>query len=149
MTQLCVVKNPMRYNFMDRQVIQNNFVNTLTQVMYGCKTTWVSLSFLVDCNSLLLYLFHYWIYLQGIIFFFICCIITLIITSVLPGTTFHFKKYSHVLWTRQKIFIVCYYLFTFTFISVVILFFVSVLTPSDWEEAEIHMKCKGILRKAM
>ena len=31
--------------------IENNFVNTLTQVKYGCKTTWVSLSFLADCNS--------------------------------------------------------------------------------------------------
>ena len=32
---------------MDQQVIANNFFNTLTQVMYGYKTTWVSLSFLV------------------------------------------------------------------------------------------------------
>ena len=91
MTQLCVVENPMRCNFMDLQVIENNFFNTLAQVMYGCKTTWVSLSFLVDCNALYLHIFHYWIYLQGIYYFF-CCIITLIIISVLTGTTSHFKK---------------------------------------------------------
>ena len=28
---------------MDRQVIENNSFNTLTQVIYGCKSTWVSL----------------------------------------------------------------------------------------------------------
>ena len=37
------------------------------------------------------------------------------------------------------------YLFTFPFMYVVILYFISVPTPSDWEEAEIHMKFKGIL----
>ena len=50
---------------------------------------------------------------------------------------------------KQTIFIVCYYLFTCTFIYVVMLYFVSVLTPLDWEEAEIHMKFKGILQKVM
>ena len=42
--------------------------------------------------------------------------------------------------------IICSHLLLY---NVVILYFVSVLTPSDWKEAEIHMKCKGILQKAM
>ena len=75
--------------------------------------------------------------------FFLCCIITLIKTSVFSWH--HVSLYKNVL----KIFIICFYLFTFTFISVEILYFVSVLTTSDWEEAGIHMKFKGILQKAM
>ena len=42
--------------------------------------------------------------------------------------------------------IICSHLFLY---DVVILYFISVLTPSDWEEAEIYMKFKGILQKAV
>ena len=86
---------------MYRQVIEENNFNTLTQVMYGCKTTWVSLSFLVDCNSLLLYLFHYLIYHRGIYIYIFCCII--IIPSVLPGTMSHFKKIQSCTLNNSKL----------------------------------------------
>ena len=87
MTQLCVVKNLMRCNFMDRQVIENNFFNTLTQVVkllgYLCLS-W--------CTVILYYYTFSIIESPRHIVFFLCCFITLIITSVLPGITSHFYK---------------------------------------------------------
>ena len=119
----------MRCNFMGRQLIDNT------------KITWLSLFLGV---ILYYYCFSIVEYITKAHIYFLSYDMTLIITYVHPSTTSHWSliNYSHAHWTRQRN---TYLLFTQFVVFVEILYYVTLLTNSEWVDSEIHTKMKGIL----